>query len=296
MEEQVHGQLFRAMALVLVGAFLATACGGAGSGGASPSAGPTKPSFAASSYMATIQASGKLRVGTRDDNVPFGLKNPTTSKYEGFDVDVARELGKALFGVANGDDVIEFVSVVSSTRIPTLQDNKADIVIATFTINDDRKQQIDFSDVYFRTGQKILVKKDNTTIKDVKDLNGKSVCAAKGSTSEKNITAQAPQAILNLQDTYAPCLILLQQGRVDAISTDETILFGLVKQDPNTKIVGAYFSDEPYGIGFKKARAGFSEWMNGELKKMVADGRWAKIYKQWITPVSGDEKKNPEGK
>jgi putative glutamine transport system substrate-binding protein len=285
-------QLIRAVALALVATFVAAGCGGT----AGPSAAPTKPTFAAGSYMATIQASGKLRVGTRDDNVPFGLKNPTTGKYEGFDVDLARELAKALFGVANADDVIEYVSVVSATRIPTLQDNKADFVIATFTINDDRKTQIDFSDVYFRTGQKILVKKDNTTIKDVKDLNGKTVCSAKGSTSEKNITAAAPQATLNLQDTYAPCLILLQQGRVDAISTDETILFGLVKQDPNTKIVGAYFSTEPYGIGIKKDRAGFADWMNGELKKMVADGRWGKIYKQWITPVSGDEKQNPEGK
>jgi putative glutamine transport system substrate-binding protein len=288
----MRGHVIRAVALALVATFVAAGCGGT----ASPSAAPTKPTFAAGSYMATIQASGKLRVGTRDDNVPFGLKNPTTGKYEGFDVDLARELAKALFGVANGDDVIEYVSVVSATRIPTLQDNKADFVIATFTINDDRKTQIDFSDVYFRTGQKILVKKDNTTIKDVKDLNGKTVCSAKGSTSEKNITAAAPQATLNLQDTYAPCLILLQQGRVDAISTDETILFGLVKQDPNTKIVGAYFSTEPYGIGIKKDRAGLADWMNGELKKMVDDGRWGKIYKQWITPVSGDEKKNPEGK
>lgn len=286
----------RALVLVLAGLFVAAACGGAGTAGPGPSAAPAKPSFAAGSYMATIQAAGKLRVGTRDDNVPFGLKNPTTGKYEGFDIDVARELAKALFGVADADSVIEYVSVVSATRIPTLQDNKADFVIATFTINEDRKKQIDFSDVYFRTGQKILVKKDNTTIKDVKDLGGKTVCTAKGSTSEKNITAQAPQATMNLQDTYAPCLILLQQGRVDAISTDETILFGLVKQDPNTKIVGGYFSDEPYGIGIKQGRTGFPEWMNGELKKMVADGRWAKIYKQWITPVSGDEKKNPEGK
>ena len=284
----------RLAALTLAALFVVSACGGAGTGAAS--AAPVKPSFAASSYMATIQASGKLRVGTRDDNVPFGLKNPTTSKYEGFDVDIARELAKALFGTADADSVIEYVSVVSATRIPTLNDNKADLVIATFTINDDRKTQIDFSDVYFRTGQKILVKKDNTSIKDVKDLNGKNVCSGKGSTSEKNITAQAPQAVLNLQDTYPPCLILLQQGRVDAVSTDETILFGLVKQDPNMKIVGGYFSTEPYGIGMKKDRAGFAAWMSGELTKMVADGRWAKIYKQWITPVSADEKKNPDGK
>ncbi|MDQ3401019.1 MAG: transporter substrate-binding domain-containing protein, partial [Chloroflexota bacterium] len=132
----------------------------------------------------------------------------------------------------------------------------------------------------------------------VTDLNGKRVCSGKGSTSEKNITAQAPQATLELQDTYPPCLILLQQGRVDAVSTDETILFGLVKQDPNTKIVGSYFSAEPYGIGVKKNasndRNGFVDLINRSLVTMIQDGRWATIYKQWITPVSGDEKRTPD--
>jgi len=300
MEGHMRSHWVRLGAIALAALFVAAACGGAGTGGttAAPSASAAaKPKFELSSFMYAIQTKGKLRVGTRDDNVPFGLKNPATGKFEGFDVDIARELAKGIFGAnVSPDDVIEYVSVVSASRIQTLQDNKADIVIATFTINEDRKKQIDFSDVYFKTGQKILVKKDNTSIKEVADLNGKNVCSAKGSTSETNIRAKAPQANLNLQDTYPPCLILLQQGRVDAISTDETILFGLVKQDPNTKIVGAYFSEEPYGIGFAKGKVGFAEWMNAELKKMVDDGRWAKIYKQWITPVSGDEKKNPEGK
>jgi ABC-type amino acid transport substrate-binding protein len=288
------------LAIALAAVFVAAACGGSsgGSGGTPATASAAaKPKFELASYMYAIQAKGKLRVGTRDDNVPFGLKNPATGKYEGFDVDIARELAKGIFGAqVNPDDVIEWVSVVSATRVPTLTDNKTDFVIATFTINEDRKKQIDFSDVYFKTGQKILVKKDNTAIKGVTDLNGKNVCSAKGSTSEGNIRAKAPQAILNLQDTYPPCLILLQQGRVDAISTDETILFGLVKQDPNTKIVGDYFSEEPYGIGFAKGRVEFASWMNDQLKQMIADGRWAKSYKQWITPVSGDEKKNPDGK
>ena len=290
----------RVLAVALAALFVTAACGGGTSGtsGTSPTASvSTKPKFELASYMYSIQTKGKLRVGVRDDNVPFGLKNPATSKYEGFDVDIARELAKGIFGAqVNPDDVIEWVSVVSATRVPTLTDNKADLILATFTINEERKKQIDFSDVYFKTGQKILVKKDNTAIKSVTDLNGKNVCSAKGSTSETNIRAKAPQAVLNLQDTYPPCLILLQQGRVDAVSTDETILFGLIKQDPNTKIVGDYFSEEPYGIGFAKGRVEFASWMNDQVKKMIADGRWAKFYKQWITPVSGDEKKNPEGK
>lgn len=293
----------RATALAAAVAVLAAACGG-GQPAAQPSPAPaaptptqdTKPKFELASYQYSIQTKGKIRIGTREDNVPFGLKNPATSKFEGFDVEVGREIAKAIFGAdanADPDKFIEYVPVVSATRIPTLQDNKADVIIATFTINEERLKQIDFSSVYFRTGQKILVKKDNTTITKVADLNGKTVCSARGSTSEKNVAAAAKEAKLLLLDTYPPCLLALQQGQADAVSTDETILFGLVKQDPNTKIVGPYFSDEPYGIGVAKDRVGFVPFINTVIAAMIADGRWAKLYETWITPVSGDKKTGP---
>ncbi|MGH2472215.1 MAG: glutamate ABC transporter substrate-binding protein [Candidatus Limnocylindria bacterium] len=287
----------RAVALGIAMAFV-VGCGGAGGGGTAATSTPAAtPKFELAHYAYSVQTKGKLRVGTREDNLGFGLKNPTTNKYEGFDVDIARELAKGIFGnVADIDAKIEYVPVVSASRIPTLQEGKVDFVIATMTITAARREQIDFSDVYFRTGQRILVKKDNTTIKEVTDLNGKRVCSAKGSTSETNIRKEAPQAALELTDTYPPCLILLQQGRVDAVSTDETILFSLVKQDPNTKVVGKYFSDEPYGIGIKKDagdRVGFVAFINSQLAAMYTDGRWAKIYKAHITPLSGDEKTKP---
>lgn len=294
----------RAASLLVATAFVAGACGGgaAPSVQASPTAAATaapKPKFELASYQYAIQTKGKIRVATREDNIPFGLKNPATTKFEGFDIDIVREFAKAIFGKeaeADPDKFIEFIPVVSATRIPTLQDNKADIVAATFTINEERMKQIDFSAVYFRTGQKILVKKDNTTIKTVTDLNGKTVCTARGSTSEKNITAKAKDAKLLLLDTYPPCLLALQQGSADAVSTDETILFGLVKQDPNTKIVGDYFSDEPYGIGVAKDRVGFTPFLNTVITDMIADGRWAKLYEKHITPVSGDKKTGPHDK
>jgi ABC-type amino acid transport substrate-binding protein len=292
--------LTRIIAFGLTLAFAVSACGGAGTTTTATSS-PTpsvKPTFAAGSYMASIQSRGTLKVGTREDNVPFGRKDPATNKFVGFDVDIARELARGIFGnQADIDKVIEWIPVVSASRIPTLQENKADFVIATMTITAARKEQIDFSDVYFRTGQRILVKKDNTAVKEVADLNGKRVCAAKGSTSETNLRKEAPQATLELQDSYPPCLILLQQGRVDAISTDETILFGLALQDPNMKVVGKYFSDEPYGIGIKKDsggdRAGFVAFINTQLGAMFTDGRWGKFYKTHITPVAGDEKSKP---
>jgi ABC-type amino acid transport substrate-binding protein len=293
----------RALALGLVAAFVAGACGGAGTtaGTPTPTASPAAtPKFDSTSFMATLQTKGKLRIGTQEDNPPFSVKNPASGKWEGFDTDIGREIAKAIFGTkADPDTYIEWVAVTSAVRIPSLTDNKADVIIKTFTINEDRKKQIDFSDVYFSTGQRILVKKSNDTIKEVADLAGKTFCAQKGSTSEQNVTKAAPTAKGLLLASYPECLLALQQGQVEAVSTDETILFGLVKQDPNTKIVGKYFSEEPYGIGVKKDangdRAGFVPFLNTWLAGAIKDGTWGKLYEKHITPVSGDKKQAPKG-
>src|SRR5207253_8582982 len=275
----------RPFALGLVLVFIATACT---SGSASPSptaaassSASTRPHFDLATYQYSLQTKGKIRIGTQEDNPPFSVKNPATGKWDGFDVAYGREIAKAIFGDTDDPDkYIEYVAVTSATRIPSLTDNKADVIIKTFTINEDRKKQIDFSDVYFKTGQRILVKKTNDQIKEVADLSGKTFCAQRGSTSEQNVTKANPQARPLLLSSYPECLLALQQGQADAVSTDETILFGLVKQDPATKIVGKYFSDEPYGIGVKKNengdRVGFVPFLNTWLAGTVRDGTWGK--------------------
>ncbi|MGH2493059.1 MAG: transporter substrate-binding domain-containing protein, partial [Candidatus Limnocylindria bacterium] len=170
----------RALAIGLVLAFVATACSAPATtpsptGAATQAA--TKPKHDLSTYQYALQTRGKIRIGTQEDNTPFSVKTPATGKWDGFDVAIAREIAKAIFGEAEDvEKFIEWVPVVSATRIPAITDNKADIVIKTFTINDERKAQIDFSDVYFRTGQRILVKKDNTTIKEAADMAGKTIC------------------------------------------------------------------------------------------------------------------------
>jgi len=232
--------LTRTFALGLVLAFIATACTGGGTVTPSATAAATaststRPKFDLATYQYSLQTKGKIRIGTQEDNTPFSVKNPATGKWDGFDVAYGREIAKSIFGESDDPDkFIEWVPVTSATRIPTLTDNKADVIIKTFTINEDRKKQIDFTDVYFKTGQRILVKKDNTSIKEAADLAGKTVCAQRGSTSEQNITtATGGAARPLLLDSYPACLLALQQGQADAISTDETILFGLAKADPN---------------------------------------------------------------
>ena len=296
--------LTRTFALGLVLAFIATACTGGGTATPSATAAATaststRPRFELSTYQYSLQTKGKIRIGTQEDNTPFSVKNPATGKWDGFDVAYGREIAKGIFGESDDPDkFIEWVPVTSATRIPTLTDNKADVIIKTFTINEDRKKQIDFTDVYFKTGQRILVKKDNTSIKEAADLAGKTVCAQRGSTSEQNITtATGGAARPLLLDSYPACLLALQQGQADAISTDETILFGLAKADPNTKLVGKYFSTELYGIGVKKSagdRTGFVDFLNRTQVAMITNGVWAKLYEQYISPVSFDKKRTPD--
>ena len=293
----------KVLAIGIALTFVAAACGAPATTTPSPtaaaSAAADRPKFDLATYQYALQTKGKIRIATQEDNTPFSVKNPATSKWDGFDVAIGRELTKAIFGATEDPEkFIEWVPVTSATRIPVLTDNKADVVIKTFTINDDRKKQIDFSDVYFKTGQRILVKKDNTAIKEVADLGGKTVCAQRGSTSEQNITKAQPAARPLLLDSYPACLLALQQGQADAVSTDETILFGLVGQDKNTMIVGKPFSTELYGIGVKKSaggdRTGFVDFISRTLVVLITNGTWAKIYEQYITPVSNDKKATPD--
>ncbi len=272
---------------VLLAAAL-VACGTAGgnaapSGLASATARPAGTSFPATSYMAKIVQRGKLIAGVKQDVLLFGYLNPRTNQIEGFDIDVVKEIAKALFNGDASASRVEFKPVTSAQRIPALQEGSVDIVAATMTITDERKQQIDFSDVYYSAGQRLLVKKDSTATK-IQDLDkaDKTICAAKGSTSEQNITKFAPTAQKLLFDGYAECLTALQQGRTDAISTDDVILAGLAEQDPNTKLVGDKFTDEPYGLGIAKTSTGFTEFVNGVVRQMKTNGRWKAIYQQWL--------------
>jgi glutamate transport system substrate-binding protein len=236
------------------------------------------PRFAADSTMAKLQAKGKIVVGTKYDQPGFGLRNPTTGKVEGFDVDIAKRLAEAIFG-AGGSDKVEFVEAVSKNREPYIQNGTVDIVVATYTINDTRKGLVDFAGPYFVAKQDIMVKKDDSSIKSVGDLDGKKVCTVSGSTSEKNLKAKAPTASVTLFDTYSKCAEALTDGRVVAVTTDNTILAGLVQASNDAfKLVGNPFSDEPYGIGLKKGDDAFRTFLNDTLEKIFKNGDWASAF------------------
>jgi glutamate transport system substrate-binding protein len=278
------------IALLLVVALTGAACGSDDDGGGGQASDETTtteagpPEFEAGSTMAALQQKGKIIVGTKFDQPGFGLKNPTTGKVEGFDVEVAKLIAVGIFGgtVEDVESKVEFVETVSAVRESSITDGKVDMVVATYTINDARKQIVDFAGPYFEAEQDIMVKKDDTTIKSVKDLNGKKVCSVQGSTSIKNVVLpqNAPQADTSIQfKTYSECAEALGDGRVQAVTTDNTILAGLVQASAGAyKLVGAPFSKEPYGIGIKKGDEAFRTFLNDRIEEIEESGEWKDAF------------------
>jgi putative glutamine transport system substrate-binding protein len=237
-----------------------------------------KPAAVQSETLDAIKKRGKLIAGVKYDTNLFGLKDPATNEVKGFDIDIAKGLAKELLGDENK---IELKEVNSKTRIPMLDKGDIDVIVATMTITEERKKQVNFSDVYFKAGQSLLVKK-GSDIKSVEDLKGKKVLTAKGSTSAKNIREKAPGAEVLEFDNYAEAFTALKAGKGDALTTDNSILIGMSQQDPNYVLTGGLFTDEPYGIASKKGDDGMTKAINDYLKKIQENGEYAKLYKKWF--------------
>ena len=214
-------------------------------------------------------------IGVKFDVPPFGVKNPQSGEVEGFDV----EMGKAV--AAKLGVKPKFIEAISDNRIPFLEDGTADLILSTMTINEERVGQISFSDPYFIARGRVLVPGDSD-ITGVADLAGKNVCTALGSTYEANLKKQAPEAKLKLVDSYSECLELVQNGAVDAVSTDDVILTGMIIQDDTLKLVGDQLTQEPYGAGIKKDDAQMVDFVNGVFQGLKDDGTWAKLHQEWI--------------
>jgi glutamate transport system substrate-binding protein len=272
------------VAVVSLALLAAPACGNdkdSSSGGAPP------PTFAEGSTMAALQKKGKVVVGTKFDQPLFGNKS-LSDQPEGFDVEIAKIVAKGIFG----DDIegkVTFEEAQSKVREEYIQQGRVDYVVATYTINDTRKQVVSFAGPYYTAGQDLLVKKDNTSITGVDSLAGKKVCSVSGSTSLTNVQKAAPQADTSLVfDTYSKCVEALKDGRVDAVTTDDVILLGYVAQDKDKlKVVGKPFSKEPYGIGLKKEDKAFRDFINDQLEKSYQNGTWAKAFADQVGSKTG---------
>ncbi|PXX57406.1 amino acid ABC transporter substrate-binding protein (PAAT family) [Nocardia tenerifensis] len=234
-----------------------------------PRAGAMPPN----SPMAAIVANKRLRVGVDQNTYLFGFRDPATGRLEGFDIDIAREIARALFG---DPDKIELRSVTAAERIPALRDKQVDMIVRTFSATCERRREVDFSAVYYRAAQRILSPRASG-IASARDLAGKRVCVARGTTAAAPLFALPERPVVLGVTNWTDCLVALQSGQVDAISGDEPILSGLVAQDHNLEVVGDPVGTGGYAVGMPKGSDELVRFVNGVLERMRADGTWRRI-------------------
>lgn len=232
--------------------------------------------------MERIQKRGYLIAGVDEDSYLFGYRNPSSdpgaAPLIGFDIDFVREIAKAIFG---SPDKVRYKTITKAQRISSLKDGSVDIVADIFTVDCERAKQVSFSSDYFDAGQRILVNQ-SSPVKSLADLAGKKACAAAGTTSIQTLANPAYHVVPISAVNWADCLVMLQQGQVDAVSTTDLILLGLQSQDPYTKIVGDRFTYEKHGLGMPLGEDDFVQFVNGVLEKVRADGTWTAIYAHWV--------------
>ena len=231
-------------------------------------------SFDAGTTMAALNEAQSITIGTKFDQPLFGQVD-ADGKPQGFDVEIGKLIAAKLGIPETG---IEWRESVSSNREPFITAGEVDIVVATYTINDKRKEVVSFAGPYYNAGQDILVLAGNP--KDIagpEDLEGKAVCTVTGSTSEANL-AEYTDNIVALAG-YADCLEPLRAGTVDAVSTDNVILAGLADASAGEfEVVGNPFTKEPYGIGLALDDTEFRDFINDVIEEALEDGTWDELW------------------
>ncbi|QFZ17499.1 glutamate ABC transporter substrate-binding protein [Saccharothrix syringae] len=267
---------------LLAGGLALTACGKEGS--------PTDTGSTVSQEVATdvkvdgsptfqkMQSRGKVVIGVKEDQPGLGYKDPTSGKFTGFDIEIAKLIASKL---GFGDDKIEFKAIASAGREQAIINGDVDYYVGTYTINAKRKEQVSFAGPYFTAGQDLLVKKSDSSITGPDALKGKKVCSVTGSTPIQKVKSEGltePENIVELQN-YSQCVQQLEQGAVDAVTTDDAILKGYASQQPDTfRVVGKPFSNEPYGIGLAKDDKPLRDKINDVLDAAISGAEWQDIY------------------
>lgn len=213
-------------------------------------------------------------VGVKEDQPGLGYLDATTGERTGFDVDIARWIAASL---GFDEEQIEFKPIASANREQAIVNGDIDYYVGTYSINDKRKEQIDFAGPYFITGQGLLVAADAEEADALEDFNGKTVCSATGSTPIQNIKANFPDIDTQEYDLYSACVQDLLDGKVDAVTTDQAILIGYAALYPDeVKVTGGLFTEERYGVGLEKG----DDALRTHINDLFTDGGdiWQAIF------------------
>lgn len=234
-----------------------------------------------------IMDRGRIVVGLDQGSNLFSFRDPVSGQLEGFDVDLAREIARDIF---QDPTRVEFRSLTSEERVSALQEGRVDVVVKSMSITCERRQSVRFSAPYYTANQRLLTVR-NSGLQELSDLNGKRVCVARGTTSASRLREAVKSLTVLTVNTWADCLVAIQQGQVDAVTTDDAILAGMAAQDPNLEIVGRNIAAEPYGVGIPKSTPGHNtdglvRQVNATLERIRADGTWQAMYNRWLAPYS----------
>ncbi|WP_249713857.1 glutamate ABC transporter substrate-binding protein [Rhizomonospora bruguierae] len=233
--------------------------------------------IAGSSTFEKIKSGGTVRVGVKFDQPNLGYKDTSGTRC-GFDIEIAQYLASQL-GIDPAK--IEYKEIPSANRETAIKGGEIDYYVGTYSITDQRKNDISFAGPYFIAGQDLLVRKDDNSITGKDTLKGKKVCSATGSTPIQRIRDEQltePNNIVEFK-TYSECVSNLLDKKVDAVTTDDAILKGYAAQSPtDMKVVGQPFSVEKYGIGLPKDDKALRDFVNDALDAAYKDGTWQKIY------------------
>jgi polar amino acid transport system substrate-binding protein len=243
-----------------------------------PAVMPPPGAMPAGSDMARILQRGYLIAGVDQNTLLFAYFNPVGRQLEGFEIDLLHQLARAIFG---NPDAIRYQAVTPAERISAVRDGSVDVVADAVTMTCARRRQVAFSTVYYDAKQRLLVPL-NSPIEGARDLTRRRVCAVAGSTSIQTLEALPSHPLAFPVAQRIDCLVALQEGRVDAITSDDSILLGFRAQDPYTKIVGSPFADEPYGMAISQTHPEFVRFVNGVLARIRADGTWRRLFSHWL--------------
>lgn len=265
--------MIRRASLLIAVAVLATACG-----------------IGDTSTVIGRAGSGKLTIGIRYDQ-PGLSERRLDGKFVGFDVDVAKYVANELGVKESG---ITFKEARGAAREAMLENGEADLIVASYSITDARKEKVAFAGPYFQTGQGMLVRFGETQIQGPDTMNGRKLCSVKGSTSAQKVTTEYSQNVQIVEyGQYSDCVTALMAGNVDAVTTDEVILAGFAAENPELlKLVGNTFSTERYGIGVPKGDEKSRAAVNDAIAKMITSGEWKRALERNIGP-SGYEIPQP---
>lgn len=285
-------------------ALLAACGGGSSTGGASGSGGGASSDYAkiikggpvasaaaisASAWASAVKKNGVLRVGGIETGPLFSMKDLASGELTGFDAGMSQLLARYITGKSDAKDLTKLTIVSVDTRESLLQNGTVDAVFATYTITPARAKKVAFAGPYYESGDAIMVKADNSDIKTVADLAGKTVVTESGSTAAVDIKKRVPTAKLLLLQQDAECVAAVQQGRADAYVLDQGILISDASTNKKVKVVGQPFTKEPYGIGLPLKDPSAKKFVDDFLKEIFKNGDWAKLWKATIgTVVKGD--------